>query len=104
MSTDQRIHPECVLAMRRLMQMPNPKFQDFVDLRTYGTDYYSGLGWEELQQYINEKTITIVEQFEEEANILSALRWVARGLPVMLAIRKVKADHAMYRYKKPNRE
>ncbi|WP_261798110.1 metallophosphoesterase family protein [Brevibacillus massiliensis] len=46
----------------------------------------------------------IVVQFDDEANILSALRWVARGLPVSLAIRKVWADHSMYGYKSPNRE
>lgn len=102
--TDQSIHPECARAIRRLLQISNPKLQDFVDLKTYGTDAYSKMGWDELQQYINEKTVVIVERFEDEANILSALRWVARGLPVSLAIRKVRADHAMYRYKTPNRE
>ncbi|WP_408108509.1 hypothetical protein [Brevibacillus sp. B_LB10_24] len=57
-----------------------------------------------MKQYLNPTTMRIVEQFDDEANILSALRWVARGLPVPLAIRKVWADHSMYRYKSPNRE
>lgn len=86
------------------MQMTKPKFQDFIELRTYGTDRYSAMGWEELKKYINEQTVVIIEEFEDEANILSALRWVARGLPVYLAIRKARSDYSMYRYKTPNRE
>lgn len=104
MSYYQTIHPECAKAIRRLIQIKNPKFQDFEQLRTFGNDVYSAMGWEELQKYINESTVQIVEIFEDEANILSALRWVGRGLPVSLAIRKVKVDHSLYRYKTPNRE
>jgi len=104
MNSNPNIHPQCREAINRLMKMKNPKFPDFVDLKTYGNDIYSSMGWDQLQKYINEKTVIIVEQFEDEANILSALRWVARGLPVSLAIRKVRADHSLYRYKTPNRE
>lgn len=82
------------------MGLKNPKFPDFMELKTYGNDRYSEMGWDELKLYINEKTIPIVEQFEDESNILAALRWVARGLPVSLAIRKVSADHSYYRHKK----
>jgi len=100
MPTTHAVHPECERAIRRLMQIKEPKRQDFLELKTYGRDTYSEMGWDELQQYINEQTIAIVEQFEDEQNIMSALRWVARGLPVWLAIRKVRTDYAMYRYMK----
>ncbi|WP_103110881.1 hypothetical protein [Brevibacillus reuszeri] len=93
------IHPECAQAIRRLIQLKDPKREDFLELRTYGTDRYSAMGWDELRAYINEQTIVIVEQFENEQNIMSALRWVARGLPVWLAIRKVRADYSVYGYK-----
>lgn len=99
MRANPDIHPECAKAIRDLIQHKKPTFQDFLDLKTYGHDRYSAMGWEELQQYLNEETITIVEQFENEQNIMSALRWVARGLPVWLAIRKVRADYAMYSHK-----
>ncbi|WP_240675686.1 hypothetical protein [Ammoniphilus sp. CFH 90114] len=81
--------------------LKNPSFADFTALRTYGNDDYSAMGWEDLQAYLNEETVIIVEQFEDEANILNALRWVARGLPVNYAIRKARADHSMYRYRSP---
>lgn len=100
MSSNHSVHPECARAIRRLMQINEPKRQDFLDLKTYGRDAYSEMGWDELQHYINEKTVVIVEQFDDEQNIMSALRWVARGLPVWLAIRKVRTDYAMYRYMK----
>ncbi|MGZ0052322.1 hypothetical protein [Brevibacillus gelatini] len=93
------VHPECARAIRQLLQMRKPKRADYLALRTYGNDRYSSMGWEELQSYINEKTVVIVEQFENEQNIMSALRWVARGLPVWHAIRKVKADYSVYGYK-----
>lgn len=92
------VHPECARAIERLIHLKEPKRQDFLDLKTYGRDAYSEMGWEQLQAYINAETVVIVEQFEDESNILSALRWVARGLPVWLAIRKVRTDYAMYRY------
>lgn len=99
MPANHTIHPECAKAIRHLIQVKKPKFQDFLDVKTYGIDRYSGMGWDELQQYINQDTIIIVEEFENEQNIMSALRWVARGLPVWLAIRKVRADFAMYSHK-----
>ncbi|MBN6189140.1 hypothetical protein JQN58_20005 [Aneurinibacillus sp. BA2021] len=98
MKPNPHIHPQCAEAIQKLLRMKNPSFPDFVALKTYGNDAYSAMGWEELQPYINEQTIVIVEQFEEEANILSALRWVARGLPAAYAIRKARADHSMYRF------
>ena len=104
MNSNRHIHPQCAEAIDRLIKMKDPKFPDFVALKTYGNDKYSTMGWDQLQQYINEKTVIVVEQFEDEANILSALRWLARGLPLSMAIRKVRADHSTYRYKTPNRE
>jgi hypothetical protein len=104
MKANAGVHPQCAEAIQRLVHMENPKFPDFAELKTYGNDKYSAMGWEDLQQFISEKTIAVVEQFEDEANILSALRWIARGLPVSLAIRKVRADHSLYRYKTPNQE
>ncbi|HJV47432.1 MAG TPA: hypothetical protein VJ824_17070 [Bacillota bacterium] len=104
MNSKGNIHPQCAAAIDRLIKMKDPKFPDFVALKTYGNDQYSLMGWDQLQQYINEQTVIVVEQFEDEANILSALRWIARGLPVSLTIRKVRVDHSLYRYKTPNRE
>lgn len=99
MKPNPNIHPLCAAAIQKIVRMDKPEFADFVALKTHGTDMYSAMGWNELQPYINEETIVIVEQFEDEANILSALRWVARGLPVHYAIRKASADYSMYRYK-----
>lgn len=104
MKPNPNIHPKCAETINQLIEMKDPKFPDFAALKTYGNDQYSTMGWDQLQQFIDEKTVIIVEQFDDEANILSALRWIARGLPVSLAIRKVRADHSLYRYKKPNRE
>ena len=101
MKTNPYIHPLCAAAIANLIQMKEPKHPDFLALKTFGNDKYSGMGWDELQQFVNEETITIIEQFEDEANILSALRWVARGLPAHYAIRKARADHSAYRYRSP---
>jgi hypothetical protein len=100
MKVNPHIHPLCAAAIQNLLHIKNPKLADFTALKTYGNDKYSAMGWNELQYYINEETVIIVEQFEDEANILSALRWVARGLPVHYAIRKARADYSLYRYKK----
>ncbi|MFT9847007.1 hypothetical protein [Aneurinibacillus sp. REN35] len=100
MKPNPHIHPQCAQAIQKLLCIKDPAFPDFVALKTYGNDTYSAMGWEELQHYINEQTIMIVEAFEDEANILSALRWVARGLPAAYAIRKARADYSMYRFNK----
>lgn len=101
MKPNPLLHPLCAKEIEQLLRMKDPKFHDFVALKTHGSDPYSSMGWDELKKYINEETIMIVEQLEDEASILSALRWVARGLPASYALRKARADYSMYRYRSP---
>lgn len=81
---------EALLALRK----KNPAFKDFMNLKTGGHDYYSGLGSADLWQFANDNGVDVVTiaSLPDEKSQLSALRWVMRGLSETEAVHKVKVD------------
>lgn len=68
------------------------KFKDFANLKS-GRDKYTTMKGSELFNLIDNSDLEkIKELFTEEKYILSAIRWVLRGLTLDLAISKVKVD------------
>tara|TARA_B100000700_G_scaffold68939_1_gene76347 strand:- start:22300 stop:22890 length:591 start_codon:yes stop_codon:yes gene_type:complete len=69
------------------------KFSDYAKLKTFGRDKYSSMKIDTLKQKINPQTIKKVEKlkFEEKKEAI-IYRWIMRGLPDDMAIRKVKVD------------
>jgi hypothetical protein len=71
------------------------KFSDLTRLRS-GRDRYSTMPLEQLAELAGEaaaKTLRIA--FTDDGALASAMRWVLRGLPPQLAIKKVKADQTI---------
>lgn len=51
-----------------------------------------------LSKYVDEENISkIKESFEDEPDILAAIRWCARGLECADAIRKINTDNQIKR-------
>ena len=69
------------------------KFKDFMNLKTDGIDGFSKMKKEKIEQLLTkEDSERIDRELEKERIRLSAKRWVARGLEVEKAIRKIKTD------------
>jgi hypothetical protein len=68
------------------------KFKDYAALRA-GRDEFSKMKINELYSLVDSYTIQIMkkENFDDKAYAM-VLRWVLRGLPIRMAIRKVKTD------------
>ena len=66
------------------------KFKDFLRLKTAGIDGFSRMKKEKLEKLLAKEDSERIEgELEEEKLRLSAKRWIARGLDVSKAIRKV---------------
>lgn len=64
-----------------------------MQLKTGGHDSFSRMKREQLMELLAPSVVEIVQKEEmEEKMTLSCLRWIARGLEVQKAIRKVKTD------------
>lgn len=87
------VHPECRKQIKYINNCKNLHFKDFRDLKTFGTDKYSGAKLEELESIVSiDQQDAVKEVFQNKQYILAALRWIARGLKTEYAIRKVKSD------------
>lgn len=87
------VHPECKKQIEYINSSEVLRFKDFANLKTYGIDKYSKAKLEELEAIIPlDQQDAIKKVFKDKKYILAALRWVARGLKVEHAIRKVKSD------------
>ena len=92
---DDPVNPKTRAVINRLNSNPMKKlrFKDFAKLKVGGRDNFSNMKKEDLDAIIgNDDKKFIVSQLNEEKLILTAKRWVARGLQVRKAIRKVKTD------------
>ncbi|MCE7740088.1 MAG: hypothetical protein KAU62_16260 [Candidatus Heimdallarchaeota archaeon] len=75
------------------LSMGRLKFKDFKNLKVDGIDGYSRMKKEKLEVIITkEDSERVDDEFEEERLRLSVKRWVARGLEIEKAIRKIKTD------------
>ncbi|MDF2884829.1 MAG: hypothetical protein K0R54_5399 [Clostridiaceae bacterium] len=69
------------------------KFKDFTNLKTYGKDKFSYMKYEELKLLIDINDIKKIEDiFHDKHLVITAMKWVARGLTAENSIRKVKTD------------
>lgn len=89
------VNQKCENQIKRLNQtdMGKLKFRDFAGLKTYGIDGFSRVKYEKLAELVEDKDVKTIEQsFDDEKLVVNTLRWVARGLIIEHAIRKVKTD------------
>lgn len=89
------VNLECVEQIKRInnAEIKKLKFKDFAELKTFGKDKFSNIKLKDIEPFLKEDDILMVQSdLKEEKLVLSALRWVARGLNVNCAIRKVKVD------------
>lgn len=94
---DIKIDRRCLKAIHSINRRPTKvlKRHNYANLKTYGRDGFSALKPEELNELVSpEDRAKIGEQLLSAGreNVLKAMRWVARGLLVHHAIRKVKID------------
>jgi hypothetical protein len=70
------------------------KFKDYAQLRS-GRDQFSSMKMDDLIANLdddNSDVDAVMDGLDNEKMQASALRWILRGLPVQMAIRKVKTD------------
>jgi hypothetical protein len=69
------------------------KFKDYLSLKTQGRDEFSSMRLKTLEKKMDEKSIlgTKKENFDDKQRAV-AYRWILRGLPLIMAIRKIKVD------------
>lgn len=91
---DQKlIKPECTAAIRNILEKDKPSFRDYSSIRTGGMDGWSWTKQDELIRILGENTWDVVaENLGDDKACCTAMRWIARGLPVRSAIRKVYVD------------
>ncbi|MFX1519770.1 MAG: hypothetical protein ACFFCD_07610 [Promethearchaeota archaeon] len=92
---DDPVNPKTRAAINRLnsKSMKKLRFKDFANLKVGGRDRFSSMKEGELDGIINNNDKAFIESQLNGANlIVVAKRWVARGLQVRKAIRKVKTD------------
>lgn len=79
--------------VEQILNIPDPRFRDFVALKVGGKDQYSYLGYAALRSQISPTDRRKVEAaLEIHADRAKVYRWMLRGLPADYAIRKVKTD------------
>lgn len=89
------INKECKKEIKRFNNIPadKRKFKDYGDIKTHGIDVFSRMKLESLMERLEEVEIkAILTAFEEEKNVLNALKWCCRGLSYNDAIKKVRVD------------
>lgn len=89
------ISPKCKKLINDLLKKkPSQlRFNDFVQLKTFGRDNVSLMTAETLRNKVSKADCKLVEQeFPDTASQLATLRWIVRGLPADYAIRKIKTD------------
>lgn len=94
------VNTPCRNAINRFYKIPENKrkFKDYANIKTFGLDKFSKMKIDTLSKYVDEENISkIKESFEDEPDILAAIRWCARGLECADAIRKINTDNQIKR-------
>lgn len=95
-----KLKEDCEYQLTRLVGLgPRARFKEFADLKTGGIDGYSRTKIEKLTEYVivrfGEESVTWLEEvtggFDTDYG-KTALRWVSRGLPPDMALKKVSVD------------
>lgn len=84
------VNKKCADEILKFRDSRSRTFRDYMNLKTYGVDWWSYLKEEELKGKIGEDVWKVLEKnLEEKKDILSAAKWYGRGLRLSEAIRKV---------------
>ncbi len=89
------VNEECALAILNFAKSMSHSFASYKALKTGGMDSWSSMTEEELAMSVvnGDEVLECIERhLPARTDKLSAMRWVARGLPVKDAIRKVLVD------------
>lgn len=81
-------------AIREFVKRGNKnKFKDYIGLKSGGKDKYSSMKIDKLKDLIDEEAIkkVSINEFDPKYEAVT-YRWILRGLPVDMAIHKVKID------------
>ena len=79
------------------------KFKDYALLRTR-RDEFSRMKFDELYRRVDSYTIQAIKNKKfDDKQYATVLRWVLRGLPVHMAIRKVNTDLEIQKYHEKRR-
>ena len=71
----------------------NPRFRDFVELKSYGQDRYSRLKEDKLKKILGEDVcMEIRRKVNAQEGYIPALKWAARGLSAEDAAHKANVD------------
>lgn len=81
----------CMALIHCLNRNENPRFEDFVNLKTGGCDGWSSL--KDPYKLVGEETVSALEAIlPSHADVMACLRWYGRGLKFRHCIRKVLVD------------
>lgn len=90
------IHDTCARCIRNFYMSSRHSFKDYIALKTGGIDKLSRVKEESLIGKVENGTVimaVIREHIADEKDVLTAMRWHARGLTVRDSIRKVLVDN-----------
>ena len=85
----------CAVGLLAISHKKDRSFKDFMNLKTDGIDYWSGLKLDALYDGAGSRIgleRVFKKYFQDERDIITALRWYRRGLPLADCIRKVLVD------------
>ena len=85
-------HASCAAAICAFAEEPHHNFNSYASLRTGGLDNWSVLTSEELKKYLGKDVWIALKANLHGKDLLSAARWVCRGLSVKDAIMKALVD------------
>ena len=85
-------HASCAAAICSFAEEPHHSFKSYASLRTGGLDNWSVLTSEELKKYLGKDVWIALKANLHGKDLLSAARWVCRGLSVKDAIMKALVD------------
>lgn len=93
MIPDAYVNDDCYALICSVNAKTKPSFADFANLKTGGKDFWSMQPIEALEFYFGAYLVSYVKSyFEDEKQMMSAIRWHGRGLTIENAIRKAMVD------------
>ena len=96
-----QVKDSCIKAIKSFYEKDKHSFKDYVELKAGTGDNFSSM-WsqKEFEGIISDDASSYVnDTFSEENDILNAFRWIARGLDVNDAIKKVNVNNEIYKKK-----
>lgn len=92
---DYQVNPDCARAILAFAKSSRITFKSYAAIKTGGIDYWSRKTRKAMSEYLNNADQLweiLSSYFPGEKEVLTAMRWYMRGLPVKDCIRKVLVD------------